>query len=763
MQFQNIPAELRVLPNWCVCGANIVPINPRTNRAAEPNNAETWATFDECQRAVENDGFAYLGMMFDPSQDYVCIDFDDKFDKPALPEEVDRCKAIVAAFGCYAEKSRGGRGVHIIVKGRIPRMVGRGNFQLYQYPHFIVFTGNTLHSPPLPILAQQALLDELFADVAPASFGQSEISFDDDDQATQSDDEIRAMAAAAYNAAKYALLTRDPDSWREAGLYESQSDADFALMGMFTFYTKSNAQARRLFLDSALGQRAKASRSDYVTRMLAKQRARQAATAPQTVDLDFARRMADAMLSPPVVVETDNAPVETEESEALPPIAFPAGLIGDIADYIMRSANRTVPEIALAAAIALVAGISGRAYNTETNTGLNLYIMLLGRTGIGKESASDGIDSIITKLRERVPPAPMFRGPGAFASGQGLLRTLAQSPCFVSVLGEVGSLFSSLCSARANPADKLFLRVMLDVYGKSGRNQALHSSAYADKEKNISMVQSPALTLLGESVPESFYAAMTPDHISSGLVPRFLVIETKADRVPMNDAADRQIPEPLLQALELLTTTAITAQANNVSHTVPTDSAARKILRAYDRECDKLINASAADVDRQIYNRAHLQVLRLSSLVAVGINPRDPIVTADAAQWAVDLVRRCASGVAAHYSGEDETTSTDGTAVVKRAVVAFLEMPARERYKQNASMQIATSKDAVVPRAFLLHYCKRRQPFIADREPRAAVEREIASMLLSDILATVEPTQARELYGVRNAPLYCVGPAFRRV
>lgn len=758
MQLQNIPAELRALPNWCVCGANIVPINPRTNKAAEPNNPETWVTFDECAKAVEKDGFQYLGMMFDPSHDYVCIDFDDKFDKPALPEEHERCKRIVEAFGCYAEKSRSGRGVHIFVKGRVPRMVGRGNFQLYQYPHFIVFTGNTLQHPPLPILEQQALLDELFADVAPVSFGSADISFEDDDAATQSDDEVRAMAAAAFNAAKYALLTRDPDSWREAGLYESQSDADYALMGMFTFYTKSNAQARRLFLASALGQRAKASRADYIPRMIARQRARQAATQPQTVDLDFARKMADAMLSKPASVDT--AELE-DEPRTLTPVNFPPGMIGDVARYIMRSANRTVPEIALAAAIALTAGIAGRAYNTETNTGLNLYIMLLGRTGIGKESASDGIDAIITKLRERVPNAPMFRGPGAFASGQGLLRTLAQSPCFVSVLGEVGSLFSSLCHARANPADKLFLRVMLDVYSKSGRNQALHSSAYADKEKNIAMVQSPALTLLGESVPESFYAAMTPDHISSGLVPRFLVIETKADRVPMNDAADRQIPESLLQQLELLTTTAITAQANNVSHIVPSDAAARKVLRAYDRECDTLINASTADVDRQIYNRAHLQVLRLSALAAVGVNPRDPIVTVDLAQWAIELVRRCASGVAAHYSGEDESTSNDGVVIIKRAVASFCAMTPRERRNQGATMIIATSKDAIVPRAFIIHYCKRRQPFAADREPRAAVEREIASMLLSDILATVDPAQAREKYGVRNAPLYCVGPAFR--
>jgi hypothetical protein len=46
---------------------------------------------------------------------------------------------------------------------------------------------------------------------------------------------------------------------------------------------------------------------------------------------------------------------------------------------------------------------------------------------------------------------------------------------------------------------------------------------------------SPAFSILGESTPERFYGALNEDMISEGLLPRFLLIEYKGNRPPLNE------------------------------------------------------------------------------------------------------------------------------------------------------------------------------------------------------------------------------------
>ena len=46
----NIPMELRALPQWVVASADRVPLNPRTGQPASVTDPSTWATFEEAIR-----------------------------------------------------------------------------------------------------------------------------------------------------------------------------------------------------------------------------------------------------------------------------------------------------------------------------------------------------------------------------------------------------------------------------------------------------------------------------------------------------------------------------------------------------------------------------------------------------------------------------------------------------------------------------------------------------------------------------------------
>src|SRR5690349_18475173 len=106
----------------------------------------------------------------------------------------------------------------------------------------------------------------------------------------------------------------------------------------------------------------------------------------------------------------------------------PPGLLGQIASYVYDQAPRPVVEIAVAAAIALMSAVCGRSYNVS-GTGINTYLLVLARTGTGKEAMASGIDRLITAVTRGVPAAAEFIGPAEISSPQALTKYMANTSC----------------------------------------------------------------------------------------------------------------------------------------------------------------------------------------------------------------------------------------------------------------------------------------------------------------------------------------------
>jgi hypothetical protein len=388
------------------------------------------------------------------------------------------------------------------------------------------------------------------------------------------------------------------------------------------------------------------------------------------------------------------------------PYTVPPGLMGEIAQFIYSAAPRPVPEIALAGAIGLMAGICGRAFNVS-GTGLNLYVMLLAPTGTGKEGCASGIDKIMNAIRSEVPSSEKFIGPASIASGPALLKYIANtSQCFVSVIGEVGLLLQQLASPRA-PAHQIELKkVILDLYMKSGAGSVLRPSIYSEREKSTSAVSSPAVTLLGESTPESFYGGLNEQAVKDGLLPRFLLIEYDGPAVPLN----KMQAEPSRQLLEGVK--ALAAHAYRIMHqggviNVVPDEAASKILDEFERECLERRNAGdATEVTRHLWNRAHMKVLRLSALVAVGVGIHGPdnafiVITPEHTKWAIRIEEANVRKLLSRFeNGEVGDQTDDGARVnkLRELINKYFERPASEFVGSLEGLKEMREKGAVPER-----------------------------------------------------------------
>ncbi|MGJ8678296.1 MAG: hypothetical protein ACSHX0_12310 [Akkermansiaceae bacterium] len=619
---KNIPAELQALACWMLSNNKGQPISPNTGIMSDVGNPENWGGFEQCLGALAEEN-CYVSFVLHESNPYTVIDLDDKASKPATDEDRNRHQQVVTVFNSYTEVSKSGRGYHIFVKGSIPRGCRRDSVEVYSNQRHMICTGDILLNNTIE--ERQKELDKLFAQIQDLPNQQPFFTYDNKPE-KNSDEKILHMASNANNSDKFNLLMySEIEAITESDIWESTSEADLALLGILCFYSPNNEQVERIYKVSHLARREKViKRPNLISFNINKIRSQEL---PQ---IDLSQLKFNGKLSP------ISRPKNKQDQPSN--ITFPEGLVGEIANYIYTSSIRPVKEVALAAAIAFMAGICGRPYNIS-HTGLNIYIVLIADTGIGKEGAHTGIDTLSSYIVNNHPEAVTFFGPSGFASGQAIIRHTSEHNCYLTLQGEIGHLFKRICSPKANANDIMLQKVLLDLYGKSGKSSKLRPNAYSDKEKNTACIQAPCVSLLGDTTKSAFFDGLDVLSLTNGFIPRLLFIEYKGKRPPKNPEAFHKPSDNLISALNSLAVGCLNANNANLTHNVTIEAKANDLIRAFGEKADDKINESSSSEETvQIYNRAELKVLKLSGIVAVGVNSQNPIVTQSIVQWAISLV-----------------------------------------------------------------------------------------------------------------------------
>lgn len=158
----NVPKELKQLPQWVVWRLepdserpdekpDKTPYQPADpDRRASHSNPQTWSTFDEALHVYKfsqggNFQFDGIGFVFTEDDPFVFLDIDSL-------KENDKRYEWVATCGSYAEYSQSGKGLHIILKGKLPlktdgytgRKSAAHNVEAYDRKRFCAFTGNVV-------------------------------------------------------------------------------------------------------------------------------------------------------------------------------------------------------------------------------------------------------------------------------------------------------------------------------------------------------------------------------------------------------------------------------------------------------------------------------------------------------------------------------------------------------------------------------------------------------------------------------------------
>lgn len=810
--WQRLPEELKSRPQWAVAGASKAPLSVRDDGKlfhTSVTRPSEWLTFDEaCELALAHWNLVTthtdkqgrvvtqvgldIGFILNESDPLTCVDLDIKDatthpDEPALwtpPERFDFYWNIVQHFKCYTERSRSGKGLHIWALGNIGRGFKRDGVEVYSQERFIISTGDAIMFEP--VHDRQMLLTNMVSQMRPAPKEYVLEEFDPDED----DWSILERAIHAGNSDKFTTLWKG--DWHSLG-FPSQSEADLALMSMFTFYSESNEQCRRLFRDSGLGKREKAIKDnrylDFTLTTIRQRQARersadisavvQAAQTQQELALAEIQRLQHGAAPQGYQIETGFGPVpqrtvtslhvtgQGDPTQAPPPpeiaaaalapvsaevvaagetgLPWPPGFAGHLARFIYRSAPRPVKEVAIVAALGLLAGITGKAWHIP-QSGLNLYIILIARSAVGKEAMHTGISAIIKACTQQNPFFGKFIDFTEYASGPALIKACATNPSFVNVSGEWGRRLKRLANDERGDGPLQTLRTqMTNLYQKSGPTSIVGGIGYSTQDNNIASVAGVSYSMIGETTPGTFYEALTETMMEDGFLSRFLIIEYDGLRPDPNDNAVTTPDDAMVTALNNMAIHATGLIDHAQSQPIGRDEASATLMKAFEVECDNQINSTNDESRRQMWNRAALKSLRIAGLLAVADNYATPCIRREHIEWAQDVVMRDIAIMKKRLDGGD-VGSGDNSRERKLVSVLkdYLVKPVPDSYKVPDAMR----QNSIVPRNYMQVRIGRAAAFYNHRlGANKALSDTIESLVANGYLMEVQKDKVIEAYG----------------
>lgn len=733
-----IPHELRVRDQWLIAGPDDKGINKAPYTIghggivfrADPTNTALFLPFDKAAAYAWANNMN-IGFVLADTDPYTCIDLDVKnaVNEPDAAkwtsvEAIDAFKKYIEHFGSYTERSQSGQGYHIWVKGVVGPGLKFKGVEVYDRQRFIVSTGD--HVANVPIADRAEMVAQMLDFLREQRVEDSGADLVEGIPERMGDNQIYERLSGHSNAEKFLDLLKG--DWA-AMRFPSQSEADMALMSMLTFYSENNDQCRRIFRHTALGQRAKATKNDaYLNRTLSIIRGREArekAAAEQGARLvaGLLSAQANRAADVPLVPELTVAPVEVKINIEKDLTLWPPGFMGSIAQFIYSSSVRPVREVAIVSAMGLMAGLGGRVFNIS-GTGLNLYIVLIARSAIGKEAMHSGISSIVTSMITTMSGMPGGEVQALqvhnhvdfseFVSGQALMKAIVVKPCFVNVMGEFGHKLRRMADQTQDGPMSTLRTAMTNMFQKSGRDNVLSGLSYSDSSKDTGATIGAAFSMVGETTPDTFYENLTHEMMADGFLSRFITVYYTGDRPMENQDADihrrNGLPKEAVEHLCKLVRINTIYNPTEPSEWMTVrfnDADAYKVLQEFNQECDWHIRKTADERMRQMWNRGHLKAMKIASLCAVGdvmfdnhMTPSIPLITLAHLEWAIMMVRRDIATMMAKMASGEVGRPDDHLRLEKFYEILKLWMTKELTSGYPAKFE-ALRKNGIIPRAYM--------------------------------------------------------------
>lgn len=341
-----------------------------------------------------------------------------------------------------------------------------------------------------------------------------------------------------------------------------------------------------------------------------------------------------------VVDDDDDEPLASEGPGPRDPGVLPdrllrvPGFINEVMDHCLDTAPYPNPVMAFCGALSLLAMLAGRRVRDPGDNRTNLYLLGLAHSAAGK----DWPRKLNIRILQSVGLADCTGE--RFASGEGIQDALHLTPSMLFQTDEIDGLLQSINKSNDARHEQI-MTTLLTMY--SSANSVYPMRRKAGKE-SPGVINQPSLVIFGTAIPNHYYEALSERMLTNGLFARMLIFEC-GKRGRGQEPKIRDIPDSILKTAEWWED--FRPGAGNLVDWNPTpaivphdDNAARLLIDARVNAEIQYEKAEEANdsVGTTVWGRVSEQTRKLSLLHAVSRNCRDPVIDAESARWAIEVV-----------------------------------------------------------------------------------------------------------------------------
>lgn len=399
----------------------------------------------------------------------------------------------------------------------------------------------------------------------------------------------------------------------------------------------------------------------------------------------FAKAQAAGWVQRPLVSADTPVPDEVPEpANHATPVGWPPGVVGEVATYILNSSRMPVPSFAIAGALSVISYlIRNLGYVEPSDTPLNLYQVLVGGTGKGKEDPRKAIKRILDAMGDRDITAQVVEN---MSSGTALLRAISppdEAPYLLMMSDEYGIFMQAAMQGKDEHRRDL-VKELMSLYGLA---RSFHAGKrYADGKNNIPRINNPYVAVLGTTTEEELFAGLNMIAINNGSANRNIYIYADAAVSP-NRRPDIDVPKALIDKLQAL----FSDFALNDLHAMGYGPGAEEALVEFGDNLPttgKFVN---------LWSRAEENVIRVAGVLAFCDGK---IIKLEHVRWAIEYVKATIQ----HFDVRSETQISEGH--FDKKMNKALEIISNPRHYINDATFSRFTRKGKMPRGKLLNLMK---------------------------------------------------------
>ena len=329
------------------------------------------------------------------------------------------------------------------------------------------------------------------------------------------------------------------------------------------------------------------------------------------------------------------------------------GVLKELIEYMLATATRPQPVLALGNALCALGAIMGRRYRTETNLRTNLYVVGIADSGSGKNHSREIINELFMEAG-----LGRFLGGHRIASGAGLLNAIHQQPAILFQQDEFGMFLHAAADRRRSPRHITdILDIMTEMFTAAGSLFLGTEYAGRDGKNPRKDINQPCLCIYGTTTPNHFWNALQSANVGDGSLARFLILQTEDDYPEENrNRAERKTPETLLEGIKRIADGGKPGEGNLAGMLPGPETAvnpmtatispqARELFRSLSDEVTERLRKARGTPYTAVLSRIGENAAKIALVRAVSFDPEQPVIREADASWAIRLVQHSVATV----------------------------------------------------------------------------------------------------------------------